>query len=85
MSHHALAGRKGGNTTWSRIVDRAAHLERAQSKSPNSVDYHLARLDPAFDDATVEQCHAAAESARKAYMADLALRSAAARRKRTVA
>lgn len=81
MSHHVAAGRKGGHTSWSRTIDRSARNRTAHNASPASIDYHLARLGPDFDDATPAQRLAAAESARKAHMADLGLRSARARRK----
>lgn len=81
MAHHAAAGRKGAHTSWARTVDRNARLAPARSASPNSIEWHLARLGPEFDNATEDQRHAAAESARRAYMADLAMRSARARKK----
>lgn len=79
--HHVAAGRKGGHTSWARTVDRSARTETARSKSPNGVEWHLDRLGPEFANATPDQRWAAADSARRAYMSDLAIRSAAARRK----
>lgn len=84
-THHSAAGRKGAHVSWSRTIDRASRLAPARNASPNSVDYHLARLGPSFDAASDEQRFAAAESARRAYMADLAIRSARARRKGSAA
>jgi hypothetical protein len=78
---HVAAGRKGAHTSWANTVNRSARTETARAKSPTSIDWHLDRLSPAFDDATPEQRYDAAESARKAYMTGLAIRSAAARRR----
>lgn len=80
-AQHQLAGRKGAHVSWAHTVDREARTRAARAKSPTSVEWHLARLGPEFDNASAAQREQAAESARKAYMADLAVKSAAARRK----
>lgn len=82
---HSLAGRKGAHASWARTVDRTARTSAARNASPTSIDWHLARLPEQFAGATDEQRQAAAEAARKAYMAELALRSARARQKGRVA
>jgi hypothetical protein len=79
--HHAAAGRKGAHASWARTVDRQARLAPARNASPNSIEWHLARLGAEFDGASRIQREEAAESARRAYMADLAMRSAKARRR----
>lgn len=81
MTHHAAAGRKGSHASWARTVNRTARTEAARRNSPTSIDWHLARLGDEFAAATDAQRLDAAESARKAYMTDLALRSARARRR----
>lgn len=74
-------GSIGGHTSWSRTADRTARTRPARSQSPGSVAYWLKRLPAEFDGATDAQRLAAAESAKKAYFARLALKSAEARRK----
>jgi hypothetical protein len=82
-SVHRTAGRVGGLTSWANTADRTARTDPARRRSPGSVDYWLGQLDPErFADATDEQKLAAAEAARKAHFARLALRSAQARRRR---
>lgn len=79
---HQQTGRIGGLTSWSRTADRTARTAPARNAGPASLDYHLERLDPErFADATDEQRLAAAEAARKAHFARLALKSARARRR----
>lgn len=78
-----LAGRYGGLRSWANTSDRTARTAPARKAAPGSIDYWLAKLDPErFAEATPEQRLAAAEAARKAHFAGLALRSARARRKR---
>lgn len=81
MSHHVIAGRKGAHASWARTVNRTARTEGARNASPTGITWHLDRLGDEFADATLDERYAAAESARRAYMTDLAMRSAAARRK----
>ena len=81
-SRQAIAGRLGALTSWANTVDRTARTRSARAKSPSNVEYHLERLDPErFADATEAQKLAAADAARRAYFAELAMRSAQARRR----
>lgn len=81
-SVHQLAGRVGGLASWANTPDRPARTAAARRHSPGGIDYHLERLDAArFADATDAQRLAAAEAARRAYFARLALKSAKARRR----
>jgi hypothetical protein len=74
-----LAGKFGALKSWANTVDRPARTAPARRDRPASVEYHLARQDPArFADATDEQRLAAAEAARRAWTA----RSKTARRRR---
>ena len=85
-THAALIGRYGALKSWSNTVDRSARTRPARSNSPSSLDYHLGRLDPErFADATESQKIAAAEAAKRAYFAEMAMRSAAARRRKVPA
>jgi hypothetical protein len=71
----------GAHESWARTADRTARTEPARAKAPSSTEYWLARLDPErFADATDRQKMDAAEAAKKAHFARLALKSAAARR-----
>lgn len=75
-------GAYGALKSWGNTVDRSARTAPARRNSPASVEYWLDRLDPErFADATQEQRVAAAESARRAYYAKLALQSARSRRR----
>lgn len=78
-SQRQIVGSIGGLTRWSRERDRSAATRPARQKSPSSIEYHLERLGPDFDDATPEQRNAAAEAARKAYYARLSLKGVQAR------
>lgn len=79
--NRSTAGRIGAHIGWSRTADRAARLAPARRNSPVSIEWHLARLDPALDNASPAERMAAAESARKAYFARLAAKSADARKR----
>lgn len=80
-SPHQLAGRYGALKSWGNTPDRAKRTRNARANSPGSVDYWLARLDPElFANASEQQKLDAAEAARKAYFAELAMKSAKARR-----
>ncbi len=79
-----MAGRYGGLKSWAQTVDRSARTKAGRAAGPASIEYHLARLDPKFDAATDAQRLAAAEAARSAYYAALALKSAASRRRSAV-
>lgn len=75
-----IAGRYGGLKSWANTPDRTARTANARSKAPSSIEWHLARLDPErFANATDAQRLAAAEGGRKAWFAELAMKSARAR------
>lgn len=83
-TRHRIAGRVGGLRSWANTADRTGRTLQARRSSPSSVEYHLDRLDPEkFAGATEAQRLAAAEAARKAYFAGLALKSAETRRRRS--
>lgn len=76
-------GRLGALESWARTPDRTARTRNARAASPSEIEWHLARLDPAvFAAASTEQRIAAAEAARRAYFARIAMRSAETRRRR---
>jgi hypothetical protein len=80
-THAQAIGRYGALRSWANTADRTARTRPARSNSPGSIEYHLARLDPErFGDASLEQRYAAAEAAKKAYFAELTMKSIAARR-----
>jgi hypothetical protein len=82
-SQRQLIGALAAHESWANTPDRTARTAPARRKSPGSVDYWLDRLDPErFVAATDDQRHAAAEAARKAHFARLALSSAQSRRRR---
>ena len=74
-------GRYGGLKSWSNTVDRSARTAAGRKAGPGSVDYWLTRLPEKFADATDAQRLAAAEAARKAHFAEMALKSARSRAK----
>lgn len=80
-NHRHVAGRLGAHRSWANTVDRSARTRPARRRSPSSIEYHLERLPAKFDDATHEQRLAAAEAAKRAYFAELAVKSARARRR----
>lgn len=81
-SQRQIIGRYGALKSWANTPDRTARTRKARSSSPSSVEWHLARLDPErFSDASHAQRLAAAEAARRAYYAELAMKSAAVRRR----
>jgi len=74
-------GRYGGLKSWANTADRAARTAPGRRASPANVDYWLLRQDPErFADATDAQRVAAAECARRAHFAAMALKSAQVRR-----
>jgi len=80
-ARHEAIGRYGGLKSWANTPDRTARTAPARRRSPSNVEYHLERLDPErFADATESQRLAAAEAGRRAYFAELAMKSARARR-----
>lgn len=86
QSARQTIGRYGALKSWANTVDRSARTRPARSNSPGSIEYHLARLDPElFAEATEAQKLAAAEAARKAYFAELAMRSVRSRNRQGVA
>ena len=73
-------GRAGGLESWARTVDRAARTANGRKAAPSDLEWHLARLDAErFADATEAQKLQAAEAAKKAYYARLAMKSARSR------
>jgi len=80
-SRHQINGRYGALRSWANTPDRAARTSRARRAGPGSIEYHLERLDSErFAGASEAQKLAAAEAARRAYFAELAMRSARIRR-----
>ena len=78
-TNRQLAGRYGALKSWGRTVDRSARTRAGRAAGPASVEYHLERLPEQFACATDAQRLAAAEAARKAWYAELAMKSAASR------
>ncbi|MDA2810797.1 hypothetical protein O4J56_09140 [Nocardiopsis sp. RSe5-2] len=76
----SLQGRIGALESWARTADRAARTRRARAASPGSVDYWIARVDPAITGE--EQRRKAGEAAHRAYMLRLARASADTRSRR---
>lgn len=81
-SVHATNGRIGALESWSRTKDRRARTAPAYSRSPASLDYWLARVDPDGEMSPSDR-QLAAENAHRAHMLRLARASAAARRARS--
>ena len=81
MSVHKTNGRIGALESWSRTVDRTARTKAGHSKSPASLDYHLAKVDPegVMDQETRLK---AAKASHRAHMLRLAQASAAARKRK---
>jgi hypothetical protein len=81
-THRQMIGRYGALRSWANTADRSARTRAARRNSPSSDEYWLARLDPErFANATDSQKLDAATAARRAYYAELAMKSAAARRR----
>ena len=80
-SQRQRIGRYGAHKSWSQTVDRTARTRRARANSPSSLEWHLNRLPEQFADASHESRLKAAEAARKAYYAQLAMKSVASRRR----
>ena len=78
---HVLNSRLGAYRSWANTPNRSARTRPARAKSPGSVEYWLDRLGPEFADASGKQRHDAATAAKKAYFAELAIKSAKARRR----
>ncbi len=78
-----LSGRVGGLISWANTSDRTARTQRSRDAGPGSIDYWVGKLDgERFASATEEQKRAAAEAAKKAHYAALALKSAQSRARR---
>lgn len=80
MATRQQLGSLGGHISWSRTLDRTARTRPARSKSPGSLEYWLDRLPETFAGASEVQRRDAAESAKKAYFARLALKAVEARK-----
>lgn len=80
-THRQTIGRYGGLKSWANTVDRSARTRPARRRSPGSVDYWLDKLGSEFDNATEAQRLAAADAAKRAYFAELSMKSAKARRR----
>ena len=75
-----VSGRFGGLKSWANTPDRTARTARARRAGPANVDYWLERLDAErFAAASDKQRLQAAEAARKAHYAEMAVRSAQSR------
>ncbi|WP_445160798.1 hypothetical protein ACTXG5_21960 [Mycobacterium sp. Dal123C01] len=72
---------KAVHTQWAKETNRTARTAAARGNSPSSLRYHEKQIDPDGLLLPAER-RKRAESARKAYFADLALRSAKARRRK---
>ena len=77
-SSRQQSGRYGG-LSWSTTVDRTSRTDPARRAGPSNVDHCLKRLPEKFADASERQKMQAAEAARKAYYAELSMRSAQSR------
>lgn len=81
MSAHAMNGRIGALESWSRTKDRSARAKPGHSKSPASLDYWLANVDPDGEMSDADRLKAA-QAAHRAHMLRLAKASAEARRRK---
>ncbi|MFN2636816.1 MAG: hypothetical protein ABR585_07315 [Gemmatimonadaceae bacterium] len=79
MSVHEMNGRIGALESWARTIDRTGRTEAARSKSPSSLEYHRATVDP-NGEMSVADREKAAENAHRAHMLRMAKASADARR-----
>jgi hypothetical protein len=69
------SGRIGALVSWANTPNRAKRTAPARAKGPGSIEYHLARLDPAkFADASTADRIAAAIAARRLYFITIARR-----------
>jgi hypothetical protein len=69
------SGRRGALASWARTPNRKKRTAPARAKSPASLDFHLARLDPTlFADASEADRIAAATAARTLYFSTIARR-----------
>lgn len=78
---HEIAGRLGAHVSWARTPDRASRTSAARRNGPASLQYHLDRLHPSMIDAPERDRLAAAESAKSAFYARMAMKSAQARKR----
>ena len=83
-SRRQQIGAMGAHESWARTPDRTARTRNGRAAGPANIEWHIARLDAErFANATEAQKLAAAEAARKAYYARLALASAKSRRSKS--
>lgn len=76
-----LATRYAAHKSWAETADRTARTAPARKVGPGDLEWHVARLDAErFADATEEQKLKAAEAAKRAWFAKLAIESHKARR-----
>lgn len=80
MSRELIA-RLAAHESWAQTPDRAKRTSAARRNSPASIQWHMDRLHPSMIDASPADRIAAAESARSAFYARLALKSAQARKR----
>jgi hypothetical protein len=76
-----LVARLAAHQSWANTADRTARTSAARRSGPSGLQWHLDRLHPSFEGQTQAVRNAAAESARSAYFARLALSSANARKR----
>ncbi|MFC3985497.1 hypothetical protein [Streptosporangium jomthongense] len=79
MNVHQTNGRIGALESWARTIDRTARTKPAHSKSPASLDYWRATVDPKGE-MSIPDREKAADNAHRAHMLRLAKASADARR-----
>lgn len=79
MNVYQTNGRIGALESWSRTIDRTARTKPARSKSPASLDYWRAKVDPEGKMSLADR-EKAAENAHRAHMLRLAKASADVRR-----
>jgi len=78
---HRLIGAQGGHTSWARTPDRAARMRTPQAASPQGLSWHAKKLGLDPDNLTPDQLKQV-ESARRAYLLSMSLKSKEARRRR---
>lgn len=80
MTARSVTARIAVQRSWANTPDRTARTRNGRNAGPASVEWHVARLDPdRFADSTEAQRYAAGESAKAAWFASLAVKSAAVR------
>lgn len=76
-----LIARLAAHQSWANTPDRNARTAQARRSGPSSLQWHIDRLPAQFANASAAARTVAADSARSAYYARLALKSAQARRR----